>query len=370
MVFRHEVVIKVPSGRPQDYLTQDPPCGHNMPTQYAVTIDTEEQWDWNAGWPVGSHSFENIVAAPQFEEACSSRGARTTWFTNWSVMNHGPSRETMLNLSKRPGVELGMHIHPWLTPPRDEMREQTTRGSFLATHPDDVVAAKLAAVYESFEANDVRPTSFRGGRYSSGGAIHAFLRSRGFVADSSVVPFTSWPDDGAPDYRQCDIHPQRLAPCNGQKPLWEIPLSMGFTREGFRNWACWFERFEHSWMKHFRPIGVLGKLGCVKRVWLNFEDTPAGDMLALLRVLRRMNVPCVVFTVHTSSLVRGGNPYSATQEKVDCIWNCARQVLETVSAWDDFEPATMTEVACYLEAEFQSEKISADGQQLSTDNAR
>lgn len=320
-----------------------------MPTLYAVTIDTEEQWDWNAGWPVQSHSLENIQALPRYEQLCARHGARTTWFTNWSVLNDGPSREVMLGIAAR-GAELGMHIHPWLTPPRDPAAEGTARGSFLHNAPPEQARAKLASVYELFQKAGLRPTSFRGGRYSTGGAIHDFLLEKGFVADSSVVPFTTWPDDGAPDFRDRDLSPRRIPRPGGGPGLWEIPLTLAFTRPNFRRWARWFDRIDHSPLRHLRLIGILRKIGVVQRSWLNFEDTPAGEILALLRALRPLRLPFVVFTVHSSSLVPGGNPYSATEGAVNRIWETADAVLGEVRSWEDFRPATVTEIARALEA--------------------
>jgi hypothetical protein len=324
-----------------------------MPTLFAVSIDTEEQWDWNAGWPVRSHALDNIQVVPRFHQLCAGHGAKTTWFTNWSVMDHAPSRAIMLDLASRPGVELGMHIHPWLTPPRDPKMESGARESFLHNHPPEQVHAKLSSVYDLFEKNGLRPKSFRGGRYSSGGAIHDFLLSKGFVADSSVVPFTSWPDEGAPNFRDRDLTPRRVADGANGAGLWELPLSLAFTRANFRGWAARFRAIENSFFARLKIVGILGKLGVVKRVWLNFEDTSPGDMLALLSVLRPLKLPFVIFTVHSSSLVAGGNPYSTNECQVGQIWSTADQVLGAVKAWDDFQPATVAEIAESLERQYQ-----------------
>jgi peptidoglycan/xylan/chitin deacetylase (PgdA/CDA1 family) len=335
-----------------------------MATLFAVTIDTEEQWDWNAGWPAGSYSLENIKVLPRFEQLCARHGARTTWFTSGSVMDHGPSRAIVLEIAARPGVELGMHIHPWLAPPRDPDMERQARGSYLHNYPADQIHAKLASVHALFEKEGQRPTSFRGGRYSSGGAIHEFLLSKGFVADSSVVPFTAWPNDGAPDYSGRDLRPQRIAHPPHTHGLWEIPLTLGFTRGNFRRWAAWFRRLGGPIMRHLRIIGILGRLGVVKRVWLNFEDSSAGDMLALLHVLRPLQLPFVIFTVHSSSLAVGGNPYSATEDRVARIWRAAAQVLRTLESWDDFEPATVSEIAEALEKQHQCPQMVPPHAQL------
>jgi hypothetical protein len=324
-----------------------------MSTFFAVSIDTEEQWDWNAGWPVRSHSLDNVQVLPRFQQLCTRHGAKTTWFTNWSVMNHDPSRAIMLELASRPGVELGMHIHPWLTPPRDPRWEGGARESFLHNHPPEQIHAKLSSVYDLFERNGLRPRSFRGGRYSSGGAIHDFLLSKGFIADSSVVPFTTWPDDGAPDYRDRDLTPRRIGGTAKTAALWELPLSLAFTRPDFRGWAARFRAVENSFLARLKVLGILGKLSVVKRIWLNFEVATAADMLALLNVLRPLQLPFIIFTVHSSSLIVGGNPHSATERQVGQIWAAVDQVLGTLKTWDDFVPTTVADIAEVLEHQRQ-----------------
>src|SRR5437868_5336274 len=86
-------------------------------THYLVTIDTEEEWDWSAGWPTGQPSVTNIRALPKFQRLCSDYGIRPTYFTDLAVLSDEVARQTLLEVSACPGVEIGMHIHPWNTPP-------------------------------------------------------------------------------------------------------------------------------------------------------------------------------------------------------------------------------------------------------------
>jgi hypothetical protein len=77
-------------------------------------------------------------------------------------------------------------------------------------------------------------------------------------------------------------------------------------------------------------------------------------MLELLDVLKLMPLPYIIFTVHSSSLFLGGNPYSASSDKVAQIWSTAATVLKRLQSWNDFQPATVAEVAHSLEAAYQN----------------
>ncbi len=303
------------------------------------------------------HSLDNIQAVPQFQQLCARHGAHSTWFTNWSVMENAGTRDTLLGISEKPGVELGMHIHPWLTPPCDPNDQYGARESYLANLDRDLIQAKLETNWKVFEANGCKPLSFRGGRYSSGPDVQRFLQQKGFIADASVVPYTAWDDDGAPDYRDRNLTPNRLDPLEADgSPLWEVPVTLGFTRRHFERWAKVLNTVENTPLRHLRLIGILQRTGVVKRVWLNFEDTPAADMLQLIDVLDALQVPCICLTVHSSSLYTGGNPYSRTKEAVERIWNTADTVMEHLSDRPGFEPATIRQIAQTLESNHESHR--------------
>lgn len=322
---------------------------------YTVTVDTEEEWDWAAGFPTGRPGVTNIERIPRFQELCTRYGAAPTYFTNRAVLDDDRARAIMAEIAATPNVEIGMHIHPWNSPPIVTQGPVPERESFLANLPPDVIRAKLAGVYERFSALGVRPTSFRGGRYSSGGTIHEFLREHGFLVDASVLPYTDWPYDGAPDYRHRNLQPARLPPRRpDEAPLWEIPLTLAFTRRPFYWWSRCFRTVERTWLGKLRPIGIAERLGIVRRVWLNFEDPLGERMESFLPWLVRLGLPCICFTVHSSSLAAGKGPYTKTPADEDRIFSQIERVFAALAATPAFVPSTMTELAHRLEAEYHA----------------
>jgi hypothetical protein len=321
-----------------------------MKTLYAVTVDTEEEWDWDSGWPTTPPSVLNIRRLPRFQELCTCLGAATTYFTNLAVLEDPEARGILLDLAGRSGVEVGMHIHPWNTPPVVGEGPVRAHDTFLHNLPRELAIAKLGRVHETFLEHGLKPTSFRGGRYSSGPVCQDFLRDREFLVDASVVPYTTWKDDGAPDFRLRSPKPVRLPPRRADdRPLWELPLTLGFTRPPARVWRWAFELVERSRLRHLRLVGIADRLGLVRRVWLNFED-PAGEkMLSYLEQLRRERPTFICFTLHSSSLMAGGSPYTRTRADENRLFGRLEEVLGTLAAWDEFQPATVTEIAGILE---------------------
>jgi hypothetical protein len=179
------------------------------------------------------------------------------------------------------------------------------------------------------------------------------LHEKGFIAECSVVPYTAWSEDGAPDFRHRDVFPVRLEPDRpGGAPMWEIPLSMGFTRRPFGTWAAAFRVIEGTPLRHLRLIGIAERLGVLRRVWLNFEINDTNDWTPFLLLLQRMNVPCVTFTVHSSSLFAGSGPYTRTVEDEKRIFGQIVRVFQQLNELNGFEPATASEAALFLESQY------------------
>jgi hypothetical protein len=226
----------------------------------------------------------------------------------------------------------------------------TPRATFLHNLPEETIVAKLDSVHASFREHGLRPTSFRGGRYSTSPVVQRFLRDHGFLADASVLPFSTWDDDGAPDHRGRDLYPRRLPPrFTGDPSLWEVPLTLAYSRRPFGFWHRCCEAVRTTPLRHLRLLGVAERLGIVRKVWLNFENPLGQRMLPFLHKLRRLQLPCICFTLHSSSLVAGLGPYTRTRADEDRLFAQLETVLRTLAGWPEFRPATVTDVARYLE---------------------
>jgi len=315
-----------------------------------VTVDTEEEWDWDAGYPTTNLTLRNIAELPRLQDAFARHGAAVTYFVNYAVLSDSTARRTILDLAHRPSVEIGMHIHPWNTPPLAHRGPVTPRETFLHNLPPDLTRAKLESVYGLFDKHGLRPTSFRGGRFSTSEVVQDFLRDKKFVADASVLPFSTWADDGAPDYRDrrpVPVRRSRRRP--DEQALWELPSTMGFSRRPFGLWHRVFQLVSSTPLRHLRLIGLAERIGLVRRAWLSFESPLGRPMLPFLRLLRKLRLPCVDFMLHSSSLLVGGSGFTRTAADRERMFASIDEVLGIVSAWSDFQSATVTEVAKHLE---------------------
>jgi len=317
------------------------------PLPFTVTVDTEEEWDWLSGYPTGPTRVENIRKLPEFQTAIERHGGAVTYYVNHAVLAHPESRDIILELSRRPRVEIGMHIHPWNTPPVQPVEKVPARESFLHNLPPDLVLAKLNTLYAVYRECKLAPVTFRGGRYSTGPLIQNWLREHGFIADTSILPFTQWTDEGAPDYADRDPYPARLP---GNPPLWEIPLSLGFTRRPFRFWHRVLGAAEKAPLRYLRLVRLLQLGHVVRKSWLNFENPLGEGMLQLVGALRKAGVPYLCFNLHSSSLLPGSRPYCPTPEATNRLFDRLTGMLKRLAADPAFVPATIADIARRLEA--------------------
>jgi hypothetical protein len=324
-----------------------------MTTPFVVTVDTEEEWDWFSGYPTGPTQTNNIHRLPEFQSICERHGAAVTYFVNHAVLINPAAQEVIRQLSRRPKVEIGLHIHPWNTPPLQSVNKVPTRESFLHNLPPELAIAKLNAIYDAFRDSGLTPVSFRGGRYSTGSIIQTWLREKGFIADASILPYTRWADDGAPDYHHHGPNPVRLP---GKEPLWEIPLSLAFTRRPFGFWNRLLSIVEKPPLRYLRLVGILQKLGVFRKSWLNFENPFWEGMQALIWALYRDRVPYLCFTVHSSSLLPGGSPYATCTADVDRVFARLNEALSWLKREAEFTPATVADIARGLEAKHASDR--------------
>lgn len=317
---------------------------------FSVTIDTEEQWQWDAGFPVGEFGVQNIARLDRFHDLCQRYGIATTYFTNHAVLNDDSAAGVIQEISRTQHTEIGMHLHPWVTPPLTE-QHNTGENSFLENLPADVARQKLENTYQLHRQRGFQPTSFRGGRYSSGPITQRFLFEHRFLADASICPYTTWEDAGAPDYHAHSERPVRLdAPADvDAPPLWSLPLTRVYSRQPFGFWNAVVTRIERSPLTKLRLIGILDTLGIARRIWLNFETESADRMLWLVRHASRLRLPYLCFTVHSSSLSVGPSPYAKNSEQVERIFDGIERVFQLLNSLPIYEPATISEIAIALE---------------------
>jgi hypothetical protein len=325
-----------------------PSTGLLDPQTFTITVDTEEEWDWRLGFRANVGSTANILGIPKFQETCERYGAKVTYFVNYSALA-SPHSGVLKDLSQNPNAEIGLHYHPWNTPPLAKEKTIAIEHTFLANLNWDLAEKKLDSIFDQFDRLGIIPRSFRGGRYSTSDQIQKYLSKRGIRADCSLFPFCQWNEPGAPEYSRRGFEIKRKSFAEDNSFLWEIPLTRGFTRGDWILWSHLFLLLSQPPWRMLRGIGILDRLGITKQVWLNFEEFLGSQNYQLRKVLNRLRLPTINFTLHSSSLIAGGNLYVPTATALDKFYRNLEHTLSWLENDRIYQSVTVTELVNKLE---------------------
>ncbi len=290
-----------------------------------VTVDTEADNQWEMGRPL---RLENLRFLPAFQELCRRFDIRPTYLITMEVAEDAQGMQALRDWTEWGEAEVGAHLHPWTTPPFDGsagQRADTAQHNFPNQVPIPLLRAKLETLTQCIErAVGRRPVSFRAGRFGMHGTLAGLLVEQGYRVDSSVTPGLSWHRLGGPDFTTASLkpyHPDKEDICRpGGLTLWEVPLTMVYTRGIFRRWpalARWYGRLNGSLAGRLMRLTWPGP----QPLWL--RPSPRRDERHLLRVWQEaagLGLPFGVLMLHSSELMPGGSPYWRTPAAVERLF--------------------------------------------------
>ncbi len=294
---------------------------------FVLTIDTEEEWQWDEAFPQRDFSVENVEKLPEFQTFCESLGIRPTYFVDYAVASNSKGSETLRAFASRNAAEVGAHLHPWCNPPY--FGETTEAESHVINLPIEQVEQKLDALNSLLiEKIGVQPLSFRSGRWGVSAKMLRLLASRGYVVDSSVYPF--YKNDffsclGAPEKPYWPSFENALAAGN-QRQLLEIPVTAGFNIKNFSLGERIHTRLSRPPFNWVKSVGLLWHSKLLRKIYLSPELTKTEDMIALVNQSLEKQHPVIHMYLHSSSLIDGAtglfnadNAYTRICQRIEAV---------------------------------------------------
>ncbi|MEZ5895105.1 MAG: glycosyltransferase [Parvularculaceae bacterium] len=280
-----------------------------------ITVDTEEAFDWRR--PTGR---DHHVCPPEdidrFQKMCAGFGARPLYFLTHPVLTDSASREYFRALDASDAADFGIHPHGWNTPPLGGFEHPYY--SWQSNLPAAVHQAKLATLCAAFDACFGRPpAAHRAGRYGVDESVFADLAAAGLTHDFSPSPGFDFSKDGGPDFSAASNHPFTVN--SGERRLLVTPASGACALRGTRHFVSQ-ERQQRRNAHIFAPM----RLTC--------EGTRLEELIALTRRLEADGAPLIVFSLHSTSLTPGANPYAPDLAAVDAITALTRRYLSFFTA--------------------------------------
>ena len=277
---------------------------------FLLSVDTEEEWDWEGPFPENEFSVENLHALPKFQAFCEEKGLRPCYFVDYPAAVGLAKQTEFLERVKQSQCELGAHLHPWANPPY--FGSATEENSHVVNLPLLQVEQKLDALMELFRSTlSYEPKAFRTGRWGISEAIMELLYLRGFDIDSSVYPFYK------NDYFDCYGAPlnaywpdtSNVLKSGTQRNILEMPVTVGFNRSNFESASKLHDFSQHKALQLFKPTALLWHSNILRKIYFSPEVADTKNMIKLADKAIENGQHYLHMYFHSSNLINNGTGF-------------------------------------------------------------
>lgn len=307
--------------------------------RFILTVDTEEEFDWDKPLDRTSHSVHSVPRLGKFQEFCEAQGICPVYLVDYPVATSAAAADVLREPLAAGRAEIGLQLHPWVNPPNDE--NVTVFNSYAGNLPEELENRKLNQLRDRIEANfGQAPLIYRAGRYGAGPATARILRDAGIAIDTSVRARFDYSADGGPNYRD---HP--LAPwwIGGEGALLELPLTTVYWGM-LRQLGPWL--YPAMWrMPQLR--GLLARGGLLERIPLTPEGVSLEEAIRGIDIAIDEGLPVLVFSFHSPSLAPGHTPYVRSEDDLDAFYDWWRGVFAYLRR-RGIAPASVREIMAAL----------------------
>jgi hypothetical protein len=277
-----------------------------------ITIDTEED-NWGHFSSTG-HTLKNIDRIPYLQGLFDAFNVKPTYLITYPVAVNDKCIDILGGIEKSGRCEIGTHCHPWNTPPFEE--ELNEKNSMLCNLSADLQYKKMSFLHNTIMTNlDVRPVSFRSGRWGYNRGVAENLLKLGYKVDTSITSYTDWVDCHGPDFSDVSPRPFRFSckdiSTNGH--LIEIPATIGFLQKNFETRNLLMKKLGKRPLNRLGIIGILHKLRLLNKVWMTPELSDSRQMIKLAQCLMKKDYEVINMFFHTTTLKAGLNQFVKTE---------------------------------------------------------
>lgn len=319
-----------PNVRPNLHAPARPIC--------CLAIDAEEDFDWDRPVRDTGYSTDCMRRIADLRTITAAYGVRPTYLLTYPVLEDAEVVRIIRHQRDRGECDVGIQLHPWVTPPFEEPSGQ---GSYLGNLDGAVEERKLVALMDKFsEAFGVLPVTFRAGRYGLSGSTTGLLEKFGFTVDTSVAPRSDFRQSGGPDFSSYECDPFWFGET---RTLLEMPLCRSLVGWSGKLAPLVYAAAATPVLARWRGLSVLSRLRCAERITLSPEGNDYPAMRRFLR--RRLNQDQTVFSLsfHSSSLWPGRNPYVRDRRDLHMFYDRLSAILDSM-ANTGFAFATLAEM--------------------------
>lgn len=280
-----------------------------------VTVDTEEIFDWN-GFSPTEHRIARPADIDRFQSLCEEFGARPLYFITHPLMINAESAGYFRRLAEEGRADLGLHLHQWTTPPLGGYAGEYY--SWQCNLPPEIHAAKLKSLGEAFErAFGFKALSHRAGRYGVSALAYREIAGAGIRFDFSPSASFNFASEGGPDFSGASNEPFEAVTDRGD--VFVTPVCGALSMRGGR-----------AFLKQPLTPGLDSEHAPYSRRMtapfrLSPEQARFEELASLTKSLGEAGVAIFTFSLHSTSMTDGGNPYAPDAAAVDATLSLTRR---------------------------------------------
>jgi|UniRef100_A0A7V6DPB9 hypothetical protein len=281
------------------------------PLYLVITIDVEEEGLFSGKYPRSGATVANVAELARLEFVPREFGFPLTLLATYPVARDPAAREVLVSWHQERGAEIGVHLHPWNTPP---FTDQPDPEPIPTAHlPLTLVEAKLKSLVDCLrESFPKPPRSFRMGRFDWSPDLLKLLPANGLRVDTSMVPLT-YKGDGFQNFLT-PPDPFWLEPPGSsgagllEAPVTMVPVGKGSARAVHRLAGLLPEKTGKALLSRYRFVAAAG----IHPAWF-----PQFSMRLAASLHKRRGGRVLTLFLHSSELFPGGNPDFPDAASVD-----------------------------------------------------
>jgi hypothetical protein len=274
----------------------------SQPLYLVITIDVEEEGLFSGNYPRAGAGVANVAELARLEFVHREFGFPLTLLATYPVAQDPAAREVLVAWQQERGAEIGVHLHPWNTPPFTDLLDPEPIA--MARLPLTLVEAKLKSLVDCLtEKFPEPPRSFRMGRFDWSPGLLKLLPGCGLRVDTSMVPLT-FRGDGPQNFLASPDPFWLNAPATPGSRLLEAPVTMvpvlkSFAKAVYRLANLLPGNAGKTILSRYRFVGAAG----IHPAWF-----PQFSMRLAASLHKRRGGRVLTLFLHSSELFPGGSP--------------------------------------------------------------
>jgi hypothetical protein len=283
----------------------------SQPLYLIITIDVEEEGLFSGNYPRSGAGVANVAELARLAFVHQEFGFPLTLLATYPVAQDPAAREVLAAWHEERGAEIGVHLHPWNTPPFTDLPGPEPIAT--ARLPLTIMEAKLKSLVDCLtEKFPQPPRSFRMGRFDWSAGLLKLLPGCGLRVDTSMVPLTFKGDGPRNFLTPPDPFWLEVAAPPGARlleaPVTMVPVVKSSARAVHRLAGLLPKNAGKALLSRYRFVGAAG----IHPAWF-----PQFSMRLAATLHRRRGGRVFTLFLHSSELFPGGSPDFPDDAAVD-----------------------------------------------------